>query len=98
MPDTPTSEGHTAARREAALKRCDVVRQLAAKSRLTILEVEAAASSLGLSRTHFYRLLEQFRQRPRLSTLLPKAEGRKVGTRLVSPQIELIVENVASKG
>jgi putative transposase len=70
-----------------------VVQQLAAKSRLTILEVEAAASSLGLSRTHFYRLLEQFRKRPRLSTLLPKAEGRKVGTRLVSPQIELIVEN-----
>lgn len=93
MPDTSGNEGRSKARREAALKRCEVVQQLAAKSRLTILEVEAAASSLGLSRTHFYRLLEQFRKRPRLSTLLPKAEGRTVGTRLVSPQIELIVEN-----
>jgi len=93
MPDPSGNEERSAATRDAALKRCEVVRQLAAKSRLTILEVEAAASSLGFSRTHFYRLLEQFRQRPRLSTLLPKAEGRKVGTRLVSPQIELIVEN-----
>jgi putative transposase len=93
MPNTSGNEGRSKARREAALKRCEVVQQLAAKSRLTILEVEAAASSLGLSRTHFYRLLEQFRKRPRLSTLLPKAEGRKVGTRLVSLQIELIVEN-----
>jgi predicted DNA-binding transcriptional regulator AlpA len=62
------------------------------KPRPTVLEVDEAASNLGLSRTHFYRLLARFRQRPRSSTLLLKAEGRKSGSRFISHQVEEIIE------
>jgi putative transposase len=55
--------------------------------------MEEAAKNLGIRRAYVYRLLAAFRERPRSSTLLPKTVGRKAGTRLVSPQIELIVEN-----
>jgi hypothetical protein len=59
---------------------------------LTTIEVDEAARTLGIRRAYVYRLLAAFRKRPRTSTLLPKDEGRKAGTWLVSPQIEQIVE------
>ena len=93
MPKTPESKGTAAALRESALHRSKTVRLLADRSRLTTREVDEAAKSLGLSRPHLYRLLASFRQRPRSSTLLPKAEGRKPGSRLLKPQIELVIDN-----
>jgi len=55
--------------------------------------MDEAASKLGIRRAYLYRLLAAFRERPRTSTVLQKTEGRKSGTWLVSPQIELIIEN-----
>ena len=55
--------------------------------------MDECASKLGVRRAYLYRLLAAFRKRPRTSTLLPKAEGRKAGSRFVSPEIELIVES-----
>ena len=78
---------------DEALRRSETLRLLAAKTRLTTREMDEAASRLGIRRAYIYRLLAAFRVRPRTSTLLPKAEGRKTGTRHVSPQIELIIEN-----
>jgi putative transposase len=93
MPKTTRPEDRAVAVLEVALHRSKAIGFLAAKHRLTILEVDEAAKSLGLSRPHLYRLLARFRQRPRSSTLLPKAGGRKPGSRLLKPQIELVVEN-----
>jgi putative transposase len=77
---------------DEALRRSETLRLLASKPRLTIREMDEAATRLGIRRAYLYRLLAAFRMRPRTSTLLPKAEGRKVGTYLVSPQIELTIE------
>jgi putative transposase len=78
---------------DKALRRSEILRLLAAKPRLTTGEIDEAASGLGLGRAYIYRLLAAFRTRPRTSTLLPKTKGRKTGTRFVSPQVELIIEN-----
>jgi putative transposase len=93
LKNTPEGGRHSAAGVEKALQRSETLRLLAAKPRLTILDVDEAASTLGIRRAYVYRLLAAFRKRPRTSTLLPKTEGRKAGTWLVSPQIELIVED-----
>jgi putative transposase len=78
---------------EDALRRSETLRVLTAKPRLTTREIDDAGSELGLSRAYVYRLLAAFRARPKTSTLLPKAEGRKAGTRFINPKVELIVEN-----
>lgn len=93
MKSNPEHGKHSAARIDEALRRSETLRLLAAKPRLTTLEVDKAASKLGIRRAYVYRLLAAFRKRPRSSTLLPKTEGRKAGTWLLSPQIELIVES-----
>ena len=92
MKESPEGARHSAAQTQKALRRSETLRLLAAKPRLTTLEVDEAARTLGIRRAYVYRLLAAFRKRPRTSTLLPKNEGRKAGTWLVSPQIELIVE------
>jgi putative transposase len=93
LPKARDSDQCSAAPVGDALKRCETLRLLAARPRLTTREMDEAASKLGLSRAYLYRLLAAFRKRPRTSTLLPKTEGRKTGTRFVSPEIELIVES-----
>lgn len=93
MQNNPESCKGLAAQLDEALRRSETLRLLAAKPRLTVLEIEEAASKLGIRRAYLYRLLAAFRKRPRTSTLLPKAEGRKAGTWGVSPQIEQVVEN-----
>ena len=82
----------SAAPLDEALRRSETLRLLAAKPRLTMREADEAATELGIKRAYLYRLLAAFRMRPRTSTLLPKARGRKAGTYLVSPKIELIIE------
>ncbi len=94
MPPTPEDRERAAAALEGALLRNQTVRLLATRPRLTISEVDEAALKLGLSRAHLYRLLARFRQRPRSSTLAIRPRGRKTGSTLLSPQIELIVETV----
>jgi putative transposase len=93
LQNNPESSKGSAAQMDEALRRSETLRLLAAKPRLTVLEIEEAASKLGIRRAYLYRLLAAFRKRPRTSTLLPKAEGRKAGTWGVSPQIEQVVEN-----
>ena len=78
---------------ELALRRAETLRLLAAKPRLTTREMDEAAGALGIRRAYIYKLLAAFRLHPRVSTLLPKTEGRRRGTRLVMPQVEAIVEN-----
>jgi putative transposase len=90
---SPQGDDRKAALLDKALRRSEALRLLAAKPRLTTLEMDEAASKLGIRRAYLYRLLAAFRERPRTSTLLQKTEGRKSGTWLVSPQIELIIEN-----
>jgi predicted DNA-binding protein (UPF0251 family) len=65
---------------DEALRRSETLRLLAAKPRLTMREANEAATELGISRAYLYRLLAAFRMRPRTSTLLLKARGRKAGT------------------
>jgi putative transposase len=77
---------------QEALKRSETLRLLVAKPRLTTREVDEAADKLNLSRAYVYRLLAAFRTRPRTSTLLHKTEGRRPGSRFISPEVELIVE------
>ena len=93
MQNIREDDQHPVAPLDKALQRSETLRLLAAKPRLTTREVDEAASSLGIRRAYVYRLLAAFRGRPRTSTLMPKAEGRRAGTRFVRPQIELIVEN-----
>jgi putative transposase len=92
LQSNPRGGKRSAARLDEALLRSEKLKLLAATPRLTTLKIDEVAKDLGIGRAYVYRLLAAFRKRPRTSTLIPKTRGRKAGTRLVRPQIELIVE------
>lgn len=55
-------------------------------------QLAAAADALGVSLQHFYRLMRAYEADPRAQSLLPKAPGRKTGTRRLDPRVEAIIE------
>ncbi len=80
---------------EEACRRDDVIRALVVQAdngRIGRAVVKDAASKLGLSIATLYRLLRQFREERRVSALLPRKEGRPVGTRTISEAVETIIQ------
>ena len=77
----------------AEARRClPVIRGLAEGHRRTRAEVVAAARELGCGPTHVYALLRQYLDDPRLTSLLPRPRGRKVGTTLLDAAVEALIE------
>ena len=58
----------------------------------SMAEVVAAARELGCGPTHVYALLRQYLDDPRLTSLLPRPRGRKVGTTLLDAAVEALIE------
>jgi len=52
----------------------------------------AAARELGCGPTHVYALLRQYLDDPRLTSLLPRPRGRKVGKTLLDAAVEALIE------
>jgi putative transposase len=80
---------------EEACRRDDVIRALVAHAnngRVGGAAVKDAAFKLGLSISTVYKLIKQFREEPRVSALLPRKEGRPVGTRIISEAVETIIQ------
>jgi putative transposase len=79
---------------DEACRRDEVVRALVATSdegRVGRAAIRDAAERLGLSASTLYRLIKRFREERRVSALLPRKEGRPVGTRGISEAVETII-------
>ncbi len=91
MEETPAHERadtdawNRARRREAAL------RPLAALPSLSEAIVQDAIQQIGVSRSHFYRLLTAYKLKPQTSTLLPRRDGRARGAQHLPSETELLV-------
>jgi putative transposase len=74
-------------------RRClPIIRRLAEDGARTRAKVLAAARELGCGPTHIYALLRRYADDPRLTSLLPRAPGRKAGHRLLDPAVEAVIE------
>ncbi|TWB86828.1 putative transposase [Bradyrhizobium macuxiense] len=69
-----------------------VIRRLAEDDCRTRAKTVAAARELGCGPTRVYALLRQYLLDPRLTSLLPQPRGRKVGTTLLDPAVEALIE------
>ena len=76
-----------------AQRRAEVIRALLAtdKKRLGAAAVDAAATSLGISRAGLYRLISRFRAVEKTSALLPSRTGRPSGARSLDAKREAII-------
>ena len=77
---------------QVACAREAVIRPLAAAPRVGRLEIEAAATALGIRRAYVYRLLAAYRRRSQTSTLVPKHRGRPQDTRVLDRKVEAVIE------
>jgi len=78
-------------------ERLRVLRPLAAAEQTTAVAVDAAARELGIQRAHCYRLLRRLRADPTVTALLPRTRGRASGVRMLSAEIEDIVESAVNE-
>ena len=85
--DASASDWEVARQREA------VIRPLAEQSCLTPALVAETAQTLNLKRSVVYQLVAQYRKRPRTSTLLLGHSGRPLGSRLLEPQREAVIQS-----
>jgi putative transposase len=76
-----------------AVRRAAVIRPLAAETTNSCAAVRAAATALGLSAAQVYRLVRVFRGRPLTQSLVLNRPGRRLGTRLLPPQVEQRIED-----
>ncbi len=77
---------------EEACRCLPVIRRLADDGTRTRAKVLAAAAELGCGPTHVYALLRRYSDDPRLTSLLPRSRGRKVGESLLDPAVEEVIE------
>jgi putative transposase len=75
-----------------AVAREAVIRPLASKPRLSPVDVAAACRILGLRRSRFYTLIEQYRTAPVTSSLASEMPGPKRGSRRLSDELEALID------
>lgn len=80
-----------AAWREAVAREA-IIRPLASKGRLSLVEIGAACRALGLRRSRLYTLIERYRAAPVTSSLAGDAPGPAKGSRLLSSDLEALIE------
>ncbi|GAC1348504.1 MAG: DDE-type integrase/transposase/recombinase [Acetobacteraceae bacterium] len=76
-----------------AVRRAAVIRPLAAETTSRSAAVQAAADALGISVSQVYRLVRAFRRRPLTQSLVLNKPGPRPGTRVLSPEVELRIED-----
>ena len=77
---------------EDARRYLPIIRRLAEDRARTRVKILAAARELGCGPTHVYALLRRYSDDPRLTSLLPRARGRKAGVRRLNPAVEAMIE------
>jgi putative transposase len=78
----------------AAAEREQLIATLASEPRARLVDVDAAANSLGLSRAMIYRLLARYRSNPQTSSLLSNQAGRKEGSFVLDERVEHVVSRL----
>ena len=76
-----------AATRETVISRLDSL------PRSDSSEIDQAARQLSLGPAMIYRWLARYRRDPHVSALLKQSPGRKLGTRVLPPSVEQIIED-----
>ncbi|MFK3648011.1 hypothetical protein ACI2IY_06175 [Lysobacter enzymogenes] len=71
--------------------RADVIRALIASGTPITRDVEAAASKLGISVRHLWRLIQNFRQHETTSGLICQSGGRKPGSKVLPIEVERVI-------
>jgi putative transposase len=94
-PLRPNAESASDADWEIASQRADALKVLLAGS--SPAAVAEVAADLRLSSAMVYRLLAVYRRNPSASSLLPNRGGRTPGTRLLSSEIETVIQSSISK-
>ena len=75
-------------------RRClPVIQRLGHSTHRTTKEVLAASVELGCGPAHVYRLLQRYLADPRLTSLLPRRRGTKVGHSYIQPEVEAIIND-----
>jgi len=80
---------------DEACRREEIIRVLVANSdngRIGRAAVKNAAARLGLGTSALYKLIKRFREERRVSALLPRKQGRPVGTRVISEAVETLIQ------
>jgi predicted ArsR family transcriptional regulator len=75
-----STDGQARRRREEGCRREEAIRALLKRhsdNRLTIVDVEAVAWELGVSRSTMYRLIMAYRAKGTVSSVEPQAMGRR---------------------
>ncbi|SDX70770.1 integrase catalytic domain-containing protein [Lysobacter enzymogenes] len=76
---------------QKAAGRADAIRTLIASGAPTRGDVKTAASKLGLSERHLWRLIRDFRQHETISGLVSLAAGRKTGAKVLPAEVERVI-------
>ena len=74
-------------------RRLKILMALAAAGRTTRELIAAAAWELGIGRAYCYRLLRRYRDDPTVTGLLPRSRGRVIGTKVLDPVVDALVES-----
>lgn len=80
-----------------ARRREQVLRRLCSFDRIGAAAITDAANELQISIPRVYQLIEQFRSRPVVSTLLVRSRGRRFGDQRLTPRVEELIEHVFKK-
>lgn len=95
----PSVDPHTVSdeRWAVAVAREPVFRNLAARFRLTEVEVRAATIELSLSRPYFYKLLARYRADPATSSLVGQLPGPRPGTSRLSADVDRVIDETVRR-
>ena len=76
---------------QKARRRLEVIRDLAKLSERTRQDAIRAAAELNLSLSQLYKLLARYEADPKLTSLLPDRGGRAPGSRLLTPELDQVI-------
>jgi putative transposase len=76
---------------QKARRRLEVIRDLAKLTERTRQDAIRAAADLNLSLSQLYKLLARYEANPKLTSLLPDRGGRAPGSRLLTPELDEVI-------
>ena len=76
---------------QKARRRLEVIRDLAKLTERTRQDALRAAAELNLSLSQLYKLLARYEADPKLTSLLPDRGGRAPGSRLLTPELDQVI-------
>lgn len=76
---------------QKARRRLEVIRDLAKLTERTREDALRAAAELNLSLSQLYKLLRRYEADPKLTSLLPDRGGRAPGSRLLTPELDQVI-------